>query len=425
MHRGSGEEAPAPWSAGDAIEYIATTCLTPGTPGTVGVELEWFVHDERDPYARVDPDRVTAALPDGDELAGSVSREPGGQVELSSAAAPSLGDAVATAAADMASLRAGMGAAGLRLSGGGADPYRPPVRVRDAPRYVAMESYFDRAGPHGRTMMCGTASVQVCLDAGLPGGGPAGMARRWRVAHAIGPVLVGAFANSPCHAGRPTGWKSTRQAVWGRLDPRRTSPPTGSDPAEAWARYALDAPVMCVRGPAPWQVPLGLTLRDWLAGAGPRPVTREDVDYHLTTLFPPVRPHGWLELRMIDAQHGDDGWLVPLAVATALVEDPVAADQALAATESWDSLEPGPWRRAAARGLADRGMAGAAAACFAAALDALGRMDAPGAVRTAVERFVDTYVGRARCPADDPRHHLPHDTPRSEIRDPIRTEAGT
>ena len=27
----------------------------------------------------------------------------------------------------------------------------------------------------------------------------------------------------------------------------------------------------------------------------------DDLEYHLTTLFPPVRPRGWLELRMIDA----------------------------------------------------------------------------------------------------------------------------
>ncbi|GII56791.1 glutamate--cysteine ligase EgtA [Planotetraspora thailandica] len=400
----------------DAFEHVATTCLTAKPPGTVGVELEWFVHDERDPYAAVDPGRVAAALPAEAELAGRLTREPGGQVELSSAAAPTLADCVASASADLGRLRARLGDAGLRLAGGGTDPCRAPVRVGEAPRYVAMETYFDRAGPHGRTMMCGTASVQVCLDAGLRGDGPAGMARRWRVAHAVGPVLVGAFASSPRHAGVPTGWKSTRQAVWNRLDRRRTAPPApppdGADPAEAWARYALDAPVMCVRGPGPWEVPRGLTLRDWLSGAGPRPATRDDVDYHLTTLFPPVRPRGWLELRMIDAQHGDDGWLVPLAVATALLDDPAAAETALEATEAWDAFQPEPWRRAAALGLDDPGLARAAAACFAAALGALARMDAPREVRAAVERFTDVYVSRGRCPAD-------------EIRDPIGTEAGT
>ena len=29
--------------------------------------------------------------------------------------------------------------------------------------------------------------------------------------------------------------------------------------------------------------------------------TIDDLDYHLTTLFPPVRPRGWLEIRYLDA----------------------------------------------------------------------------------------------------------------------------
>jgi gamma-glutamylcysteine synthetase len=40
-----------------------------------------------------------------------------------------------------------------------------------------------------------------------------------------------------------------------------------------------------------------LTFRAWLPGVpGLRPPTLADLDYHLSTLFPPVRPRGWLEL---------------------------------------------------------------------------------------------------------------------------------
>jgi glutamate--cysteine ligase len=260
--------------------------------------------------------------------------------------------------------------------------------------------------------MCSTASVQVCLDAGLLGGGTAGIGHRWRVAHAIGPVLVAAFANSPRHAGRPTGWKSTRQAVWARLDRSRTAAPRGADPAVAWAEYALDARVLCIRD-APvsgsadgavvpgWPVPVGLTFREWLAGAGPRPATIDDLEFHLTTLFPPVRPRRWLELRMIDAQSGDDGWVVPVAVATALMEDGVAGEQALAATERWDPFDTGPSLRAARVGLADPDLHEAATRCFEAAHSALGRLGAPRAITEAVDRFADRYVSAGRCPADD------------------------
>jgi glutamate--cysteine ligase len=410
----------APLTVEGAREYVAATCLAPGPPGKVGLELEWLVNDVHDPATQVEPARVAAAVPVGEKLSGRLSTEPGGQLELSSAPAGSLGAAIAGAAADLAQLRGRLAAAGLRLSGAGTDPHRAPARLVTTPRYAAMERFFDRSGPYGRIMMCGTASVQVNLDAGLLGGGSAGIDHRWRVAHAIGPVLVAAFANSPRHAGRPTGWKSTRQAVWSRLDPTRTRPPRGSDPALAWAAYALDAQVLCVRsngrawsgtgevggraggdnGDA-WAVPDGVTFRDWLAGAGPRPPTHADLDYHLTTLFPPVRPHRWLELRMIDAQPGQDGWVVPAAVATALVEDAAAGDAALAATDRWDPLDTRIWLRAARFGLADPELREAAVACFAAALAGLGRLGVPAALVATVERFADRYVTYGLCPADD------------------------
>ena len=41
------------------------------------------------------------------------------------------------------------------------------------------------------------------------------------------------------------------------------------------------------------------TFAQWLADD--RPPTPADLDLHLSTLFPPLRPRGYLELRMIDA----------------------------------------------------------------------------------------------------------------------------
>ncbi len=177
--------------------------------------------------------------------------EPGGQLELSSAPAATLGDLVEVTGRDLAALRDAAAAAGLELCGYGLDPLRPPRRVLDLPRYAAMEKFFDRDGPWGRQMMCGTASVQVCLDAGDDSAGESGYRSRWRLLHAIGPVLVAAFANSPLCRGRPTGWRSARQQVWANMDPGRTrAPAADGDPRDAWAAYALDAELMCVRSPA-------------------------------------------------------------------------------------------------------------------------------------------------------------------------------
>jgi glutamate--cysteine ligase len=407
------------------------------------VELEWLVRDRRDPALPVRADRITqaiASLTAGNARAvlpggGMLSTEPGGQLELSSAPATSLGGCVTAAGEDLAALRAAVHAAGLQLAGDGLDPLRPPRRILDLPRYAAMEEFFDRRGPWGRVMMCNTASVQVCLDAGDEDGGPQGYRSRWRLLHAIGPVLVAAFANSPLRQGRPSGWRSTRQAVWSRLDPGRTRPPagaeppapgrgrpaggngltagTGVDPRDAWTAYALDAELMCIRRdvPSPWTAPPGLTFRDWLRGAGERRPTADDLAYHLTTLFPPVRPHGHLELRMIDAQPGD-GWIVPTAVTAALLDDPKAAEAAMAAVEPvWDQsgmatvpnkeTDASPWLRAARYGPADAGIGRASRACFEAADAALGRASAPAKVRHAVAAYAERYVLKGRCPADD------------------------
>src|SRR5215475_6338241 len=357
-----------------AIKHIHGICLKTGPPRRVGAELEWLVRDAHDPALPVSAERIAAAvaafganpglpsssspgvLPSGALL----TTEPGGQLELSSLPADSLADCVRATAADLAALRAAAADAGLELAGVGLDPFRPPRRVLNLPRYAAMEAFFDRDGPWGRQMMCGTASVQVCLDAGDESDGPDGYRWRWRLLHTIGPVLVAAFANSPLRDGRRAGWRSARQQVWARMDPGRTRPPLGpgaedgapvargapgppdGDPRQAWAAYALDAQVMCVRDPGSedWSAPPGLTLREWVragSAAPSRPPTTEDLAYHLSTLFPPVRPRGHFELRMIDAQPAD-GWVVPTAVVSALLSDTRAGEAAMAAAARiWDS----------------------------------------------------------------------------------------
>jgi ergothioneine biosynthesis glutamate--cysteine ligase EgtA len=437
-----------------ASGHVHGICLKTGPPRRVGVELEWLVRDARDPALPVPAGRIAAAVtafdadrgdPDqyGDGEKGDtpelptsarpgvlpsgalLTTEPGGQLELSSQPADSLADLVTATGTDLTALRETLADAGLEITGIGLDPLRPPRRVLTLPRYAAMEAFFDRGGPWGRQMMCGTASVQVCLDAGDDSEGPAGYRWRWRLLHEIGPVLVAAFANSPLREGRPTGWASSRQQVWARMDPGRTRPPQlDGDPRADWAAYALDAQVMCVREPdsADWTAPPGLTFRDWVRAAqgadahpagkgdseaalGPlRRPTAGDLEYHLSTLFPPVRPRGHFELRMIDAQPGD-GWIVPLAVSSALLSDTRAGEAALAAVAPLWAGRPGeddgPWVRAARRGPADPATGRASRECFAVAREALDRMAAPAAVTAAVDTFIDQYVSKGRCPADD------------------------
>ncbi|AKN74111.1 glutamate--cysteine ligase [Streptomyces sp. PBH53] len=418
-------------------------CFKTGPPRILGVELEWLVHSLELPQLPVTPERLAAAhatvraLP----LSSALTVEPGGQLELSSPPAASLMECVDTVSADLDAVRAVLAEDGLGLAGIGHDPWHPPRRFLHEPRYDAMETCLDRTGPAGRHMMCASASVQVCVDAGQEEPGPLGHARRWWLAHQLGAVLVAAFANSPLLGRRPTGWRSTRQLTWMEIGAGRAGGPSlDGEPRAAWARHVLDAPVMCVRrDTGPWEVPEGLTFREWTRSGAPRPPTRADLDYHLTTLFPPVRPRGHLELRMIDAQPGEDGWLVPLAVTAALFDDPGAAETAYRAVKPLAERAgnlPAPhnplWAAAARDGLADPELREAAGICFAAALEALPRLGATARVVDAVAAYRDRYIARGRCPADDLLDRLPElldgppaaDPPRSGPARGTRTTRG-
>lgn len=351
-----------------AETYVASVCFKHGPPRLVGVELEWTVHHSDDPGRELDlrhladalgPHAPTTLQLDSPQLplpgGGTVTVEPGGQVEISSPPDSSLTALIRSVSADIGVLADRLGAAGLVLGDRAFDQHRTPRRLLESPRYAAMEKAFAPAGPNGIAWMCGSAGLQVCLDAGEP----ARIPTRWAALHVLGPVLSALFANSGAHAGPYGSWASARMGVMFGTDPERTRPATlTADPAATWARYALDQPVICVRRPGGcWEPPLDLTFADWIAGALPDRPTVDDLDYHLSTLFPPVRPHGYLEVRYLDAQPGA-GWVVPVVLLAALMADERLVDAVL------DAAEPaaGRWLPAARHGLADPAVARAAKA---------------------------------------------------------------
>jgi glutamate--cysteine ligase len=387
----------------DAEAFVASTCFKTGPPRLLGVELEWFVHDSRNPREEMTAERLALALgphtpvtiPGGRGLplpcGSAVTVEPGGQVEISSAPAGTLTECLTLAATDLRVLAGRLGEHQLELRGSGVDRHRSPHRILDVPRYAAMENHFSHDGDAGRTMMCSTASVQVCVDTGVD------PVERWDLLHRLGPTLVAMFADSAVQTGQLTGWRSTRQSIWSHLEPARTrGPVAGGDPRETYARFALDAPLLCCRRSPDWSAPYGVTFRDWLEGAFGPPPTYEDLAYHLTTLFPPVRPQGHLEVRYLDQQSGH-GWQVATAVVAALVGDPHAADMASAAAEPAADR----WEQAARYALDDAALDHAAQVIADVTGSALARLGATPDLLDTVDMFFETYTDQGRCPADD------------------------
>ena len=235
----------------------------------------------------------------------------------------------------------------------GVDPWRTADELglqlaKD--RYLVMQQHFDAIGPAGRRMMRQTASLQVCIDL-LPGREGR---RQWLAANVVGPALAAAFRNPPA--------PDNRTAIWLDVDPSRTgfdgAQLDDRSPAEAYAAFALCAEVMPLPrqddgAPLPFRRPFG----DWAATPGARP-DADDVAHHLTTLFPPVRPRGYLEIRYLDAQ--DPARIgVAVALLAVLCADRQARECAIEIVGGVPQLGES-WRRSADVGLADRALRGQA-----------------------------------------------------------------
>ena len=351
----------------DAEAYVAMVCFKHGPPERVGVELEWTVH-HRDGHDRpLDPGVLASAL--GNHAPTTVAPhstqeplprgslvtvEPGGQVEISSLPSQDVGTLVADVQSDLAFLDTLLEPVGLVRGTTGIDPHRAPARLLDVPRYSAMQELFDTRGPWGSSMMCSTASTQVCLDAGEP----PETALRIHALHSMGPTLVALFANSPVVQGTDTGWASNRlRATLGTCPPVTHPLPVERDPVETWVERVLTAPVMCVRRESPdWTPGRPMSFAGWLSGGLDGRPTYDDLDYHLTTLFPPVRPRGYLEVRYLDAQP-PGMWHHPVILLTALLSSRTIAERACELTEHCADQ----WLTAARRGLADAALRRAAA----------------------------------------------------------------
>jgi len=280
----------------------------------LGVEIELIPRRDGQPVAPnllapgFDPTFATAARP---------SFEPGGQLELSPPPSTSVREVTRGAARLLARAEEIGRRRGIRFDLIGVDPRHDWTQVplrSTTPRYLAMQREFDRKGQDGRRMMRLTASLQVCVDLlpGRPG------AEQWLVSNLVGPALAVEFANSP-------GAARSRLAIWRGVDHRRTGYDgrhlDAADPVGTYAAFANAA--------ARFDLP---------------DATRPD--YHLSTLFPPVRPRGgYLEIRYLDAQ--PVGRIAEaVAVLAALTLEPRARRDAL------DLLLPrigdigGDWERA-------------------------------------------------------------------------------
>jgi glutamate--cysteine ligase len=322
---------------------------------------------------------------------GTLTFEPGGQLEYSSPACRSPSVLLALLRSVVLPLRAAAANDGIELMAVGIDPLNPADRaplLLQTKRYARMAEYLGRIGPAGARMMRQTAAFQVSLDLDDE------PRLRWSVLNAAAPYVTAIFANSPVYDRSTTGCRSTRAQVWRALDPARTGLPwDGHAPVGAYLDFALRAPAILLPQLYGEHRPFG----EWLRHARP---TIEEWRDHLSTLFPEVRPRGHLELRSCDAV-GPRWYPAPIALAVGITYDSWALRSA---ADLLGRPDLGLLDRAGRLGLGDPTIRRTAVDLVDIALagcQALGSAYFHPSDLEQARCFFDRYTLRGRSPADD------------------------
>ncbi len=401
------------------LDDLTSWAFAPSSrPAHVGLEVEMLIAREgsvasvAEVLAAIEPliayrELVDATLPNAPLCYqyGNIclTFEPGGQIEVVSPPRAALADTLEDIAKLEFLLDRLLMWHGLHRVNVGINPWQEAADIAlqtPLPRYEAMQSFFSQIGPEGLRMMRVCCALQINVDTGRPDQ----VSRRWELANLMSPILTGMFANSPLAAGRWTGWKSTRARVWRGVDRSRTGAVLGADGPAGYLEFALDADVMLRRTAAGYVAGTpGVRFRDWLEQDGDDRPTIDDWRYHLSTLFPLVRPRGFLELRGIDTPPAR--WrAVPVVVASTLLVDDTACEQALELLRPYRSRFDDLGWASARDGLAHPTVARLARELMTLAREALPRQPenwCSSRLAADVEAFEYLYTARGRCPADD------------------------
>lgn len=298
------------WRVGTEAERIAVVRadgerLPYEGPISVAAIFERLIDEHGWEPKRERPDGPIIALSRGD---GSVTLEPGSQIELSGAPFRSVYDGQAESDAHWADLAPVLEELGLVWLAVGSHPFASVEELGWVPkmRYGVMKDYMPTRGTMAGDMMTKTCTVQANLD--YPSEEDA--MRMLRVGLRAQPIVTAMYANSPWNEGRRSGYKSYRALAWLHMDPDRSGllPFAWQDHPKYidYVEWALDAPMFLVKRDGTPHYNTGQTFRSFMEDGfeGVRANYGDWVE-HLSTLFPEVRLKSTIECRGADVQRPD------------------------------------------------------------------------------------------------------------------------
>ncbi len=343
-HIASGERTKDRWRIGTEHEKLAFT-IADGRPlpyeGDRGVRtlLQGLTRFGWQPVYEGDA-IIALTCPER----GSITLEPGGQIELSGAELETVHDTCREVATHHKNLKLVAGEMGVGFLGVG---FNPKWKREDIPwmpkgRYKIMREYMPKVGSLGIDMMIRTCTVQTNLDFK----DEADMVRKFRVGLALQPIATALWANSPFKEGKPNGFVSLRSHIWTDTDAARTGmlPFVFEDGMgyERYVDYMLDVPMYFVYRDGKYIDVSGQSFRDFMEGRLPglpgEVPTISDWADHMTTAFPEVRLKRYLEMRGSDSGPWHQICALP-AFWVGLLYDTASLDAAWDLVKDWTVAE--------------------------------------------------------------------------------------
>ena len=235
---------------------------------------------------------------------GTITLEPGGQVEHSGAPWPTALQAVRDNDKHTDELLPLAADLGITFLGCG---FRPFGTLDDVPwmpkgRYRVMRAYLPTRGAMAHEMMKRTTTVQANFDYESE----QTAMEKLRLAMGVSSLVTSLWAASPLVDGKLTDFQSYRARAWLDTDPDRCGllPFAFKEGARFadYAEWALDVPMFFVYRDGEYRPAGGMTFRRFMRDGwqGER-ATMSDWDLHLSTLFPEVRLKTFVEVRQADA----------------------------------------------------------------------------------------------------------------------------
>ena len=246
---------------------------------------------------------------------GTISLEPGGQVEWSSRPRSTLSALNEDLLAHLAAMREASAELGVRWLEVGVDPELPVSEMIWMPkaRYKIMREHLGSQGRLAHRMMTQTASIQAAFDYE----DAADWKRKFVASALLAPVATALFANSSRVDGGDSGQRSYREAIWRETDPDRCGLPSrrlrprsfGVEPGSTGCSTVPTIFLHRARGLVPsGRTPFAALLERTGCDRDP---TRGLGDPRISTIFTEVRSYTYIEVRSADLQPDAPGLLGP------------------------------------------------------------------------------------------------------------------